>query len=179
MTMSLTRTGPQSHGTRVSGLAAALVALALAAAETRVDPDRPVSDEASSSQPARAGAVAPDGFVVERAAAASRVAPSGKAWIKELANGDNAFVGILRMAPGASVPEHADPTEEYIYVMRGSGTLTMNGEEFDVGPDMLIYMPAGATVSFQNGDEEMVVLQVFAGPGPASKYEAWKPVEVR
>ena len=39
------------------------------------------------------------------------------------------------------------------------------------------YMPADAEVSYQNGAEEMVALQVFAGPAPAAKYDAWTPVE--
>lgn len=34
-------------------------------------------------------------------------------------------------------------------------------------------MPAGATVSYVNGDEEMLVVQVFADPTSAAKYERW------
>jgi hypothetical protein len=36
-----------------------------------------------------------------------------------------------------------------------------------------VYMPADATVSFENGGAPMRALQVFAGPEPAKKYQKW------
>jgi len=105
------------------------------------------------------------------------VAGSGKAWITRLAQGENAFVGMLELAPGAAVPEHQDATEEYIYFLSGSGTLTMAGTAYPVEAGSFIYMPAGITVSYQNGDTPLVALQVFAGPEPAKKYDGWQPVE--
>lgn len=93
-----------------------------------------------------------------------------------LARGDNAFIGRLEMAPGGEVPEHRDPTEEYIHILAGSGVFTIEGQAHTVGPGTTIYMPAEALVSFKNGGERLVAIQVFAGPGPASKYEAWTPV---
>jgi len=39
-----------------------------------------------------------------------------------------------------------------------------------------IYMPPDALVSFANGPHRLVALQVFAGPEPAAKYDAWTPV---
>ncbi len=33
--------------------------------------------------------------------------------------------------------------------------------------------PAGATVSFKNGDQPLEALQMFAGPESADKYAAW------
>ena len=71
------------------------------------------------------------------------------------------------------LPEHQDPTEEYIHVLRGTGTLTIDGSKHEVGPGDTVFMPANATVSYQNGNEEMVAIQVFAGPGPADKYDGW------
>lgn len=106
-----------------------------------------------------------------------RAAPPGTATIAMLAQGTNAFVGRLEMEPGAAVPEHQDPDEEYIHVLEGHGTMWIDGTEHEVGPGATIYMPAGATVRFQNGDTRMVAIQVFAGPGSASKYERWNAVE--
>lgn len=113
--------------------------------------------------------------VVKAGAAPVRVAPNDKARVHLLARGDNAFVGRLEMAPGASVPEHCDPTEEYIYVLEGEGVITIDGQKHPVAPGTMIYMPAGALVTFQNGDQPFVALQVFAGPTPADKYDRWKP----
>jgi len=80
------------------------------------------------------------------------------------------------MAAGGEVPEHSDPTEEYIHILAGGGVFTIDGEVHQVGPGSTIYMPPGALVSFKNGDVPLVAIQVFAGPGPAAKYDAWTPV---
>lgn len=101
-------------------------------------------------------------------------APSGKAHITHLAEGLNAYLGKLVLEPGAAVPEHADATEEYIHVLEGSGTITIDGVTHAVGAGSTVYMAAKAKVSFQNGPTRMVAIQVFAGPDPARKYQNWK-----
>ena len=99
-----------------------------------------------------------------------------KADVYLLAQGNNAFVGKLEMAAGGEVPEHRDATEEYIHILEGGGVFTIDGQPHTVGPGTTIYMPADALVSFKNGDARLVAIQVFAGPGPAVKYDAWTPV---
>lgn len=116
---------------------------------------------------------APLPTVVEPPDIETRWAPSGKAHVEILARGTNAFVGRLHVEAGAAVPEHQDPTEEYIHVLQGTGTLTIDGWVSEVGPGDTVFMPARATVSYQNGDEEMVAIQVFSGPESADKYDGW------
>lgn len=111
--------------------------------------------------------------VIALAEARSATAPHGKATITHLALGKNAYLGRMRMAPGAAVPVHRDSTEEYIHVLQGGGVMTIDGRAYEVGPGTTIFMPANAEVSFQNGEAEMLALQVFAGPDPAKKYDAW------
>jgi len=143
------------------------------------------SPEPPASPPAATTAEAPveeppapaDGSVVTLDTAPRFVAGSGKAWITRLAQGEGAFVGMLELEPNAAVPEHQDATEEYIYVLSGSGTLTMAGTPHELAAGSLVYMPAGITVSYQNGDSKLEALQVFAGPAPAKKYDGWQPVE--
>ena len=101
-------------------------------------------------------------------------APTGQASVQILARGKNAFLGLLKMAPGGSVPEHRDATEEYIHILAGNGTIYINDEPHPTKPGTTVYMPAGAKVRYINGDTELVALQVFAGPEPAAKYEGWK-----
>ena len=120
------------------------------------------------------------GFAGERVAeirvaaeAPVKWAPSGSARIKMLARGENAFVGMLRMDAGAAVPEHQDSTEEYIVVVEGSGTITIDGNSREISAGDAVYMPAEATVSYENGAAPMRALQVFAGPDPAKKYQKW------
>lgn len=115
--------------------------------------------------------------VVARDAAPRRQNPPGTAIATRLVQGRNAYVGALVLAPGAKVPEHQDPTEEYLVVVRGGGTLTIDGATHRLAAGDAVLMPAGATVSYENGPDETEVLQVFAGPGPAAKYDAWKLVD--
>ncbi len=107
--------------------------------------------------------------------ASRATSPNGKAEIVHLARGRNAYLGRLRMDPGGAVPVHRDPTEEFIHVLEGRGTMTIDGTQHTIEPGTTVYMPADAEVSYQNGDEELVAIQVFAGPEPASKYDAWTP----
>jgi quercetin dioxygenase-like cupin family protein len=114
--------------------------------------------------------------VIPLAEAPRAISPNGKGSIQHLARGHNAYVGRLRMDPGGAVPTHRDATEEFIHVLEGSGTMIIDGQSYAVTPGTTIYMPANAEVSYQNGDAEMVAIQVFAGPEPAKKYEAWTGV---
>ena len=116
------------------------------------------------------------GTVTQVGKAPKRGVPSGKASIEFLARGKNAFLGRLEMVGGAKVPEHRDPTEEYIHVLEGEGTLYMDDKPYPVSAGTTIYMPAGAKVRFENGPKPMSALQVFAGPGPAAKYNGWKVI---
>lgn len=83
------------------------------------------------------------------------------------------FMSVLTLPPSGKVPEHRDPTEEYLYVLEGSGTLWIDDKEFLVKPESVIYMPAGAKVRFQGSDKPVRVLQVFAPSGPEKKYDSW------
>jgi len=112
--------------------------------------------------------------VAHRDGVPPRVSPPGTAQVVELARGDKAFLGVLTLAPDARVPEHQDPTEEYLYVLSGGGTITIDGHQAELRPGVGVFMPAGATVSYVNGPEVTEVVQVFAGPEPADKYASWE-----
>ena len=114
--------------------------------------------------------------IVQLADAEHRQVGAGKAHIRFLARGYNAFIGKLEMAAGGKVPLHADSTEEYVHVLAGNGRITIDGQESAIGPGDTIFMPANAKVSYRNGDAAMVALQVFAGPAPAAKYKRWQVV---
>ena len=104
----------------------------------------------------------------------TKIAKSGKARMTELSRGQNVFMARLEMDPFAKVPEHQDPTEEYIHILQGSGTIFLDGKAHPIGPGTTVYMPAHAKVRFENGPESLIAIQVFSGPDPAQKYEAWK-----
>jgi quercetin dioxygenase-like cupin family protein len=108
---------------------------------------------------------------------AARTAPPGTATIHMLAaDAQSAFVGLLEISPGAGVPEHQDESEEFIYVLEGGGAITVDGQPHTIGAGDLVYMPAGATVSFAAGEAGPTrVLQIFAPAASAAKYDAWQP----
>lgn len=114
---------------------------------------------------------------VVRSLAEAERRTKGAGEIYLLARGEQAFLGKLEMAPGGEVPEHRDATEEYIHILEGGGTFTIDDQTHAVGPGTTIYMPANAKVSFKNGDARLVAIQVFADPDPAAKYDAWQPVK--
>ncbi|MCX4247286.1 cupin domain-containing protein [Paraliomyxa miuraensis] len=146
-----------------------LGACAAAAVQSSASPPAPAPAPAPVATPAPSPPVTP------AARAERRIAPNGKARVTILARGLEAFVARLEMDPGAAVPEHRDATEEYIHVLEGSGTITIDDHEYPLAAGDTVYMPAEAKVSFQNGDAPLVGLQVFAGPEPAAKYDAWTP----
>jgi quercetin dioxygenase-like cupin family protein len=164
---------------RLSSPAAMLAMFVLGACTTAVvqssaspDAGSPAESSAETTSPAT---LAPT--VIPLAEAPRAVAPTGKASITHLAQGRNAYLGLLRMDADGAVPVHRDPTEEYIHVLAGGGTMIIDGQTFEVTPGTTIFMPANAEVSFQNGPEELVAVQVFAGPEPAAKYGAWTSVD--
>ena len=111
----------------------------------------------------------------------TRKTPSGAAQVWRIAGGPegakNAFFGVLELAPGAKVPVHRDATEEYIYILSGTGQMTIDGVTSTVGPGTGVFMPANAEVSFIASDDGPVrAVQFFAGQGPEAKYDTWQPV---
>lgn len=115
------------------------------------------------------------GAVVSASTAPKRSAPSGKASVQVLSAPDaQAFVGVLELAAGAKVPVHRDESDEFVYVLEGGGTLTMDGVAHTIGPGDLVTMPGGAEVTFQaSAAAPTRVLQVFAPATSAAKYDAW------
>ena len=102
---------------------------------------------------------------------------SEKARVRTLVEGGNAWIGTLVLAPEVDIPMHSDPTEEYIVVTEGGGTIWINGEQHILVVGSAAFMPAGAKVRFRNGARPTTVLQIFAGPRSAAKYGRWKPTK--
>ncbi len=158
---------------RVTIIMSFLLGACASAAATSVASERPEAPEAAPEASMAGGDAR---LVVAAGEAEHRQAPSGKADVFFLARGSNAFVARLELAENGAVPEHRDATEEYLYILEGGGELMIEDRPYAIGPGSAIYMPANAKVSYQNGDARLVALQVFAGPEPAAKYDAWAVV---
>lgn len=135
--------------------------------------------------PAHAGdEVPPAHTVIHHSAAPTRTVPSGKAKLMRLAGKEegakHAFFAVLELAAGAKVPIHRDATEEYIYMLQGTGEITIDGTTHSVKAGTGVFMPANAEVSFvATGQETVRVVQFFAGQGPEAKYDGWTAVPVQ
>lgn len=124
---------------------------------------------------AAAGQLTP-GHVVAADAAPLKTAPHGKASIRLLSEGaESAFVGMLSIDPGITIPVHRDESEEFVYMIEGGGTISIDGVVSQVGPGDFVFMPAGAEVTFSSTDASASkALQIFAPSQSAAKYDSWQ-----
>lgn len=104
----------------------------------------------------------------------SQAAPSGKAWLTRLVEGENAFVARLELAPFAKVPLHQDESEEYIHIVQGAGVMTIDSVRHELSEGSTVFMPKMAKVSFENSGQHLVALQIFSGKESAAKYKSFK-----
>ena len=86
----------------------------------------------------------------------------------------SAFIAHLTVPAGGKVPLHRDETEEYLYVLEGSGTIWINGKKQKIKSGDFVAMAAKAEVKFENGDQPLIAIQIFAPPGPEKKYKSWE-----
>jgi mannose-6-phosphate isomerase-like protein (cupin superfamily) len=71
-------------------------------------------------------------------------------------------VWMQTVAPGAGTPVHRHECEEVIVVLRGSGQVTIEGEETRFGPNSTIIVPPDASHQLVNsGAEEMFLIGVL------------------
>ena len=61
-------------------------------------------------------------------------------------------VNHFTLKSGKSIPagKHPCPFDEVYYVLRGNAILTLNGEEYEIGPDTAIFIPCETYHSLKN-----------------------------
>ena len=71
---------------------------------------------------------------------------------------------------------HQHPeSEELVYVLSGSGTMTLGDATVTVEKGMALRIPAGVMHSFIVGPEEpMEIVQVYSPGGPEQRFRAWE-----
>lgn len=88
---------------------------------------------------------------------------------------------IVRVASGRSKPLGERRREELLFVLAGSGTLVLGGEQHPLEPETAAYVAPGATYEIENsGRDDLVAVSVLGpepdGPGPG---EGERSVTVR
>lgn len=85
------------------------------------------------------------------------------------------YLGRLKFSPGGAVPEHNHAAStETVYILAGSGELTLSGKKFTVKTGDVVHIPIGANHAFRNnGSEPVDLIQVYSPPGPEERFTAW------
>jgi mannose-6-phosphate isomerase-like protein (cupin superfamily) len=71
-------------------------------------------------------------------------------------------VGLYRLAAKATDSQSPHGEDELYHVLRGHGTLQVDGEDTPVGPGSIVYVPAFARHRFHTITEELEVIVLFA-----------------
>ena len=77
------------------------------------------------------------------------------------------------MPLGVGVPRHVHAYwDEVIYVLDGSGFITLNDERLPIQKGATIFVPKGTWHGFENPDTELFVLWMANSPGQAEFFRA-------
>jgi mannose-6-phosphate isomerase-like protein (cupin superfamily) len=78
---------------------------------------------------------------------------------------------ILTLAKGVTVPEHVHQNEtEMLYVLAGSGTMTVAGVQLAVGPTSVVQVPPATKHSF-TASADVRALQIYTPAGPEQRFK--------
>jgi quercetin dioxygenase-like cupin family protein len=67
------------------------------------------------------------------------------------------IVALMRMAAGTGAEPHSHPNEQWIYVLEGTFKAKLEGQEVEVKPGSVLYVPANAVHSGYATPERDVV----------------------
>jgi mannose-6-phosphate isomerase-like protein (cupin superfamily) len=82
-------------------------------------------------------------------------------------------LGTQLMPLGIGVPRHVHAHwDEMIYVLDGSGFITLNDERLPIQKGATMFVPKGTWHGFENPDSELFVLWMANSPGQAEFFRA-------
>jgi quercetin dioxygenase-like cupin family protein len=96
---------------------------------------------------------------------------------KDVTGDPTFYMGRVEFQPGAAVAEHVHPLElEAVYVLSGTGRMTIREQSFDIKPGSAVYVPPNTPHSFTNTGKEVVeVIHTYAPGGPEERFKSWSP----
>ncbi|WP_101294412.1 cupin domain-containing protein [Halegenticoccus soli] len=85
--------------------------------------------------------------------------------LSQLAAGEEMSVQHFFIEPGATVPEHSHPHEQTGYIVEGTLTFVVDGEEVHAGPGDSYAVPADEPHAAENrGDVPVKGVDIFSPP---------------
>jgi mannose-6-phosphate isomerase-like protein (cupin superfamily) len=78
------------------------------------------------------------------------------------AGGSLELANEFEVAVGGEVYPHTHPTHEFYFVMRGEGTMVIDGEEREIAPGDLVYIPPDALHSLRTTGDQPIHCFCFA-----------------
>jgi quercetin dioxygenase-like cupin family protein len=99
---------------------------------------------------------------------ANPIKPADKFQMVSVVQDDTTSIFVARFVEGAEVKPHLHKTHnEIVYVLKGTGSMYVNGEWIDVKPGTFHFNPMNKAHATKNtGKEELVILSIFT---PAMK----------
>lgn len=82
-----------------------------------------------------------------------------------LHTGDHAQVVVMSLLGGQDIGSEVHDLDQILVVVQGSGLAVLNGEETEVRPGSLVYVPEGATHNLLNtGEGALKLYTVYTPP---------------
>jgi mannose-6-phosphate isomerase-like protein (cupin superfamily) len=116
---------------------------------------------------ARQDAVKPGGYVIQRDAEVAEQQPGphqgggqtiGHSFFGKVPNLELVFRKRV-LKPGAAIGYHKQAEDEIYYVLSGRGRMTLDGQDYDVGPGTAILTRTGSSHGLkQVGTEDLVII---------------------
>lgn len=90
--------------------------------------------------------------------------PAGdKAQAIKIADDETTTLFLAKFAAGGEVKAHFHKNHtETLYIIEGSGQMTLDGQVLEFKPGSVIHIPMGKVHAVKIGDKELIAFQVFA-----------------
>ena len=87
-------------------------------------------------------------------------------------NSEHIVIGTATLPPGFSTRAHSHSAEEVALILRGSGSVDIEGVDHRIGPGSLLLTPANLVhvTHSDPGSEPLVVLWFYAPPGAETRW---------
>ena len=97
-----------------------------------------------------------------------------------LFTGEHAQLVVMSLRPGEEIGDEVHEVDQFLYVVDGEGTVTIDGESAEFEKGDAVFVPAHARHNVVNTDDEAMKLFTIYAPAqhPAGTLEEVKPVEV-